>query len=222
MFEHILKVVQHLQPRWLVCENVANLVHMDGGAAFRAVQQQAQHYLPGWQCKWTIYDTCKHSTVPQHRERVYIVWFRDTADADRFEFHKPESDVHHASTVLQPADSVPDKYYYEDRTNRVAQLMLENCTDDVHSTGVVYQRLRSMSVRSNKSGHVPALTASMGNGGYSGPVVRDVRGVRRFTPRECFNAQGFPAGYQTAGLKGHATLPAGRQCCVCAHREACA
>jgi DNA (cytosine-5)-methyltransferase 1 len=34
--------------------------------------------------------------------------------------------------------------------------------------------------------------ATMGTGGNNVPLLRDDHGVRKLTPRECFNLQGFP------------------------------
>ena len=35
----------------------------------------------------------------------------------------------------------------------------------------------------------------MGTGGHNVPFIKTNRGVRKLTPRECFNLQGFPNTY---------------------------
>lgn len=35
----------------------------------------------------------------------------------------------------------------------------------------------------------------MGTGGYNVPLILDDFGVRKLTPRECFNLQGFPKSF---------------------------
>lgn len=35
----------------------------------------------------------------------------------------------------------------------------------------------------------------MGSGGHNVPLLRDNKGIRKLTPRECFNLQGFPSNY---------------------------
>ena len=35
----------------------------------------------------------------------------------------------------------------------------------------------------------------MGSGGHNVPLVLDHKGIRKLTPRECFNFQGFPSSY---------------------------
>lgn len=39
-----------------------------------------------------------------------------------------------------------------------------------------------------------------GTGGHNVPIVKDNIGVRKLTPRECFNFQGFPDSYKIGGL----------------------
>lgn len=35
----------------------------------------------------------------------------------------------------------------------------------------------------------------MGTGGHNVPLILDTDGIRKLTPRECFNLQGFPPDY---------------------------
>ena len=55
----------------------------------------------------------------------------------------------------------------------------------------IYQWRRKY-VRENKSGVCPTLTANMGTGGHNVPLIKTKNGIRKLTPRECFNLQGFP------------------------------
>lgn len=58
----------------------------------------------------------------------------------------------------------------------------------------IYQ-LRRIYVRENKSNLCPTLTANMGTGGHNVPIIRDEYGIRKLTPRECFNFQGYPQDF---------------------------
>lgn len=51
-------------------------------------------------------------------------------------------------------------------------------------------------VRENKSGVCPTLTANMGTGGHNVPLIIDYFGIRKLTPRECFNLQGYPKDFK--------------------------
>jgi len=88
--------------------------------------------------------------------------------------------------------NVDSKYYYSNRFavwNAVSKAVVRPIEDNV-----VYQYRRT-SVRENKSGVCPTLTANCGSGGHNVPLIRDAIGIRKLTPRECFNLQGFDASY---------------------------
>ena len=59
----------------------------------------------------------------------------------------------------------------------------------------VYQWRRQY-VRENKSGVCPTLTANMGTGGHNVPLVLTPHGIRKLTPKECFNLMGFPKSFK--------------------------
>jgi DNA (cytosine-5)-methyltransferase 1 len=67
------------------------------------------------------------------------------------------------------------------------------------STNTIYQ-YRRYYVRENKNNVCPTLTANMGMGGHNVPIILDDKGIRKITPRECFNLQGFPNSYKLVSL----------------------
>ena len=79
----------------------------------------------------------------------------------------------------------------------------------------VYQWRRKY-VRKNKSGVVPTLTANMGEGGHNVPLVLTKFGIRKLTPHECFNAQGFPLDFKLPEQMTESRLykQAGNSVCV--------
>ena len=92
--------------------------------------------------------------------------------------------------VIDFNGQLEDKYYYR----KGKQPFYELLEDSVTSDEAVYQWRRQY-VRENKSGVVPTLTANMGTGGHNVPLILDNFGVRKLTPRECFNFQGFPKNF---------------------------
>ncbi len=86
-------------------------------------------------------------------------------------------------------ENIPDKYYYTDKSST-----WDLVKKDVVKQNTIYQ-YRRVYVRENKSNECPTLTANMGTGGHNVPLVLDNKGVRKLTPRECFNFQGFPESY---------------------------
>ncbi len=92
---------------------------------------------------------------------------------------------------------IPLKYYYsqDDRNKCISKRFNEHFVPAITEKGVFYQYRRNK-VRKNKSGLCPALTASMGGGGHNVPLILDDYGIRKLTPRECLNAQGFPDWFE--------------------------
>ena len=46
----------------------------------------------------------------------------------------------------------------------------------------------------------------MGTGGHNVPIIKDSKGIRKLTPRECFNLQGFPSTYKLPSTLSKAGL----------------
>ena len=55
-------------------------------------------------------------------------------------------------------------------------------------------------MRKNKSNVCPTLTANLGTGGHNVPLIFTKQGIRKLTPRECFNLQGFPSNFKLPSL----------------------
>ena len=90
-------------------------------------------------------------------------------------------------------ENVDDKYYYSDRFkvfDEIKKSVVKNISENV-----LYQ-YRRYYVRENKSNCCPTLTANMGSGGHNVPLLLDNKGIRKLTPRECFNLQGFLVDYK--------------------------
>lgn len=143
----------------------------------------------GYYIKTAILDTNKITNIPQHRERIYIVGFLNKEKYDKFNFNFPKKTK--ISDMLEK--NVDNKYYYSDRF-KVFEEIEENITKNI-SENVLYQ-YRRYYVRENKSNCCPTLTANMGGGGHNVPLLKDDKGIRKLTPRECFNLQGFPLDYK--------------------------
>ena len=63
------------------------------------------------------------------------------------------------------------------------------------SKDTLYQ-WRRIYVRENKKNLCPTLTANMGTGGHNVPLILTDDGIRKLTPRECFNFQGYPKSFK--------------------------
>jgi len=73
--------------------------------------------------------------------------------------------------------------------------LYEKIKDDVNNPNTIYQWRRKY-VRENKNNVCPTLTANMGTGGHNVPIIKDKKGIRKLTPRECANFQGFDESFK--------------------------
>lgn len=189
VFWTILNILKHHKPSVIILENVKNLTSHDKGNTFKVIKKHLEEL--GYHLKHKVLDTCKITHVPQHRERIYIVGFLKKKQYDKFNFDFEQVDTRDISDFLE--NDVDNKYYYTDKL-KVFEQVDKDVVKNVYEDNVIYQ-YRRYYVRENKNNVCPTLTANMGSGGHNVPLIRDDKGIRKLTPRECFNLQGFPHDY---------------------------
>lgn len=209
LFFELLRLIKNKQPRVIFIENVKNMVGHDHGNTFKVIRDSL--VIHGYHLSWQVLNSSEYGDVPQNRERIYIVGFRDEEDFNNFEFPKPinlETTIH---DVIDFENEIDDEslYYREGK-----QPFYDKIEDAITSKETIYQWRRQY-VRENKSGVVPTLTANMGTGGHNVPLIYTDHGVRKLTPRETFNVQGYPQHYILPELaKSHLYKQAGNSVTV--------
>ena len=190
LFFRLMKIIEKKQPAAIFLENVKNLVTHNHGESFKVICQSLKD--AGYFVTYKVMNTMLYGNIPQNRERVYICAFRDKNAYDVFFFPKERKLTTKLSDVIDFKSEMPDKslYYTNDSFGHYEAL-----EKSITSMNRVYQWRRQY-VRENKSGVCPTLTANMGTGGHNVPLVLTAHGIRKLTPRECFNLQGFPLSYK--------------------------
>lgn len=189
LFFDIARIIEARKPEGFLLENVKNLKSHDSGKTFEVIEKTLEGL--GYYVKSKVLNTMEYGNVPQNRERIYIVGFKNKNYFDKFEFPKPTKLTKKVTDLLEK--NVPEKYYYNGKP------LYERLKNDVKEEGKVYQWRRQY-VRENKSGVCPTLTANMGTGGHNVPIIKDKKGIRKLTPLECFRIQGFPRDYMLPTL----------------------
>jgi DNA (cytosine-5)-methyltransferase 1 len=189
VFWKILSIIKHNNPKIVILENVKNLQSHDNGKTFKIIIENLENL--NYHIKYSILNTSKITGIPQNRERIYIVCFKDKIMCDNFNFNFPEIELKSVSDFLEK--EIPEKYYYNNSTIIYNELQ-KNVIKHI-STNTIYQ-YRRYYVRENKNNVCPTLTANMGSGGHNVPIILDDKGIRKLTPKECFNLQGFPIDYK--------------------------
>jgi len=189
VFWKILSIIKNNEPKIVILENVKNLQSHDNGKTFKVIIENLEKL--NYFIKYSILNTSKITGIPQNRERIYIVCFKDKIICDNFNFDFPEIELKCVSEFLEK--DIPEKYYYNNSTV-IYDALKKNVIKHI-SINTIYQ-YRRYYVRENKNNVCPTLTANMGGGGHNVPIILDDNGIRKLTPRECFNLQGFPNDYK--------------------------
>lgn len=185
VFWKILSIIDYHQPKCVILENVKNLISHDNHKTFNTIKSNLEER--GYHVCYKVLNTADITGIPQHRERIYIVCMKSKKVFDTFNLDFPKIKKKAISEFLE--ENVPSKYYYTDKSS-TWNLIQAN----VVKKNTIYQ-YRRVYVRENKSSECPTLTANMGSGGHNVPIILDDKGIRKLTPRECFNLQGFPSSY---------------------------
>lgn len=188
LYFDLLNLIVAKKPQVVFLENVRNLVSHDSGNTFRVILESLE--MNGYFVTWKILNAKDYGNIPQTRERIYIVAFRSKYAFDKFAFPKKVSLKQKLDDLIDFDTKVDEKYYY--RENRP---MFETLVSEITSKETVYQWRRHY-VRENKSRLSPTLTANMGTGGHNVPLILTKFGIRKLTPRECFNLMGFPKNFK--------------------------
>lgn len=191
LFFELLRIIEAKRPQAIVLENVKNLVSHDNGNTFRVIAQALEN--AGYHIKYKVLNAMEYGNTPQNRERIYIVGFRSEEAYRMFDFPEPVKLTRTVQDVIDFKHPVDDKYYY--RPGKYKGELYEALDKAMDDPDAVYQWRRRY-VRKNRSGVVPTLTANMGEGGHNVPIVRTETGIRKITPHECFNVQGFPEDFK--------------------------
>lgn len=190
VFWKILKIMDYHRPRFAILENVKNLENHNHGETFNLIKNEIKKL--NFLIKYTILDTAKVTDIPQHRERIYIVCFREEKDYNNFNFNI--NTINENKKIKNFLEISIDKKYYYNNNLKCFQTIKDNIKNHINDN-IVYQ-YRRYYVRENKNNLVPTLTANMGGGGHNVPLLLDDNGIRKLTPRECFNLQGFSRSYK--------------------------
>ena len=191
LFFEVARIIEAKRPKIVFLENVKNLVSHDDGHTFSVILKTLNDL--GYHVKYKVLNAMEYGNVPQNRERIYIVGFLDEATFCRFEFPNKIPLTTSLDDVIAFNDKVDEKYYY--RAGKYKGDIYEKLSEAMDDDHAIYQWRRHY-VRKNKSGVVPTLTANQGMGGHNVCLIMTKNGIRKMTPHECFNVQGFPASFR--------------------------
>jgi len=175
LFFDIARILKHKKPSAFMLENVKNLVSHDKGKTFKVIVETLKEL--GYTIHSKVLDG-KHF-VPQHRERIIIVGFRDKAEG--FMFPKLPEATAKFKEILEPKPL--DKYTLSDHLWKYLQGYAEKHKAMGNGFGFGLTDLNGIS---------RTLSARYYKDGAEILIPQKGKNPRRLTPRECARLQGFP------------------------------
>lgn len=180
LFLSIAEILDYHRPAAFVLENVKNLVSHDKGRTFQFIHETLTKSLR-YQLQWKIIDA--QGLVPQHRERIFLVGFREPRF---FEFPTFPTEGPKLKKIL--ATEVSEKYTLSDHLWNYLQNYAKKHQAAGNGFGFSVftgdDVARTLSARYHKDGSEILISRGLG------------RNPRRLTPRECAKLMGFPPDFK--------------------------
>ena len=199
LFFDVARIIDAKRPAAFLLENVKNLVSHDKGNTFRIIMDVLTEDL-GYHVHWKVIDG-KHWT-PQHRERIYIVGFKDDIPFDWEDLEVPESGGVFADVREH---DVASKYTLSDNLWTYLQRYAEK--HRARGNGFGYGLV-------DDGGTTRTISARYYKDGSECLVPQDGDNPRRLTPRECARLQGFPDTFEIPVSDTQAYRQFGNSVCV--------
>ncbi|MCW1968368.1 MAG: DNA (cytosine-5-)-methyltransferase [Anaerolineae bacterium] len=179
LFFDVARIIDHKRPKAFLLENVKNLLSHDKGKTFQIIRQTLEEDL-GYHIYYKVIDA--RNIVPQHRERIYIVGFKDPL---AFEFPVFPDLKPRLKDILD--DSVASKYTLTDHL----WLYLQNYAEKHKAKGNGFGFGLS-----NLEGVTRTLSARYYKDGSEILIPQPNQNPRRLTPRECARIMGYPDSFK--------------------------
>lgn len=179
LFFEMVKILRERHPRFFIAENVKGLLSANKGKAFPMIIEEFE--TAGYKVVHKLLNAEEYG-VPQRRQRVVIVGFRDEDDYYRFNYPMPINNRKTLGDVVDLSADNDDKWFFSQKAVDGMMAVREKMNKG---------RVQNLDEPCNTiSSHLAKVSLN------STDPVRFVNDrYRRFTPRECARIQSFPDSF---------------------------
>lgn len=195
LFFDVARIIEHHRPKAFVLENVKNLVNHDRGQTFRVIHKTLTDELGYHVYSRVINSRC---LVPQQRERIFIVGFRDRVDFSFDDLDLPLAENGpRLGSILHPEDGS------ERAESPFTEGDLAKVSDKYTLTDHLWSYLQGYAEKHRAAGNgfgfglcgpddvARTLSARYFKDGSEILIRQQNKAPRRLTPRECARLMGF-------------------------------
>jgi DNA (cytosine-5)-methyltransferase 1 len=182
LFFEMIKILNEKQPRFFIAENVKGLLSVNNKKTFPMIIKEFEN--AGYYVKYKLLNASNFD-VPQKRERVFIIGFKEFKDHFYFDFpiqNNINQNLPQLRSALDLNSKIDEKYYFSDNAVkgmlRVREKMNKGRIQDINKPC------------NTISSHLAKISL---NG--TDPVLFENNRYRRFTPREAARIQSFPDSF---------------------------
>jgi DNA (cytosine-5)-methyltransferase 1 len=195
----VARIIAAKRPRAFLLENVKNLTSHDKGRTFDVIKRTLTEQL-GYHIHYKVIDAAHF--VPQHRERIIIVGFREPVGFDWAALRLPEkrhrklADILHKTDGSEPELPWDEGKYFDHKKKKV----LPKFTLSDHLWGYLQGYAEKHRLKGNGFGFglvtgkdiSRTLSARYYKDGSEILIKQLRKNPRRLTPRECARLMGLP------------------------------
>ncbi|MCL2639009.1 MAG: DNA cytosine methyltransferase [Oscillospiraceae bacterium] len=205
LFFNVAEICDRHKPKVIFCENVKGLTIHDKGRTYDVIKNAIEEIRYATKLKgYTVHEAVLNSRdfgVPQNRERIYIVAFRNDIDSSGFSFPAPTDSSKRIRDIIEEKP-VSAKYYLSE--TYIETLRKHRARHEAKGNGFGYEirdhsdvanaivcggmgRERNLLIDKRQKDLTPITH-------IKGEINKE--GIRKMTPREWARLQGYPDTYQ--------------------------
>lgn len=191
LFFDVARIVKEKQPKVVFMENVKNFASHDGGKTLEVVRATMENL------SYTFFYKVLSAVdfgIPQKRERIYMVCFRNDLNVASFNYPKPFELQKHVEDFLLSDENMVSHLYVDRPDTYFNDKKDEHYSNKTIRLGIVNKGGQGERIYSTKG---IAITLSANGGGVfskTGGYLINGR-TRKLHPRECARLMGFPDSY---------------------------
>ena len=191
LFFDVARIVKEKQPKVVFMENVKNFASHDGGKTLEVVRATMEDL--GYTFFYKVLSAVDFG-IPQKRERIYMVCFRNDLNVASFNYPEPFELQKHVEDFLLSDENMVSHLYVDRPDTYFNGKKDEHYSNKTIRLGIVNKGGQGERIYSTKG---IAITLSANGGGVfskTGGYLINGR-TRKLHPRECARLMGFPDSY---------------------------